>query len=265
MLAKRIIPCLDVKNGRNVRGVKFSADRDAGDPIELARRYDKEGADELVFYDITASAEKRQIVGDLVRRVSEEVFIPFTVGGGVRDFGDIRAIVEGGAEKVSINSAAVRNPDIINQGAQSFGVQAVVGSIDAIRRKEGDAERTWWEVVIDGGRTPVGRDALEWAAELVDRGVGELVMNSIDADGTKDGYDIALTRAVADRVDVPIVASGGCGGPDHIYQVLQEGKASAALAASIFHYQEYSIPEVKEYLTKKGVLVRTMPDLSGVA
>ncbi len=265
MLAKRIIPCLDVKNGRNVRGVKFSADRDAGDPIELARRYDKEGADELVFYDITASAENRQIVADLVRRVSEALFIPFTVGGGVRDFGDIRAIVEGGAEKVSINSAAVRNPDIINQGAHSFGVQAVVGSIDAIRRQEGDAERTWWEVVIDGGRTPVGRDALEWAEELVDRGAGELVMNSIDADGTKDGYDIALTRAVAGRVDVPIVASGGCGGPDHIYEVLQEGKASAALAASIFHYQEYSIPEVKEYLTKRGVLVRTMPGLSGVA
>ena len=239
MLAKRIIPCLDVKNGRNVRGVKFSADLDAGDPVELARRYDAEG-------------------------VSEEVFIPFTVGGGVRDVGDIRAIIEGGAEKVSINSAAVRNPEIIKQAAQSFGTQAVVGSIDAIRRGEGDAQGLWWEVVIDGGRTPVGRDVLEWAEELVDRGAGELVLNSIDADGTKDGYDIELTRRVAERVDVPIVASGGCGGPEHMHQVLQEGKASAALAASIFHYEQYSIAEVKRYLAERGVLVRGRVDLSDV-
>lgn len=259
MLAKRIIPCLDVKNGRNVRGVKFSADMDAGDPIELARRYDEEGADELVFYDITASAEKRDIVGELVRRVSEQVFIPFTVGGGVRTFEDIRTIIEGGAEKASINSAAIRNPEVVTQGAESFGSQAIVGSLDAIRRTE--AERVWWEVVIDGGRKPTGRDAIEWSEELVSLGAGELVLNSIDADGTKDGYDVELTRTVADRVDVPIVASGGCGGPEHMLDVLKEGHASAALAASIFHYEQYSIPEVKDYLTARGVLMRPRLDL----
>lgn len=262
MLAKRIIPCLDVKNGRNVRGVKFSADRDAGDPVELARRYDAEGADELVFYDITASAERRQIVADLVRRVADTVFIPFTVGGGVKEFEDIRAIIEGGAERVSLNSAAIRNPELITQGAEHFGVQSMVGSIDAIRRSEEDPERLWWEVVIDGGRTPTGRNVLEWAEELVDRGAGELVLNSIDADGTKDGYDIALTRTVAGRVDVPLVASGGCGGPEHMVQVLQEGMASAALAASIFHFRQYSIPDVKRYLAERGVLVRTKVEMT---
>ena len=254
MLAKRIIPCLDVKNGRNVRGVKFSADMDAGDPIELARRYDQEGADELVFYDITASAEKREIVGELVRRVAEQVFIPFTVGGGVRTFEDIRTIIEGGAEKASINSAAIRNPEVVRQGAESFGSQAVVGSLDAIRRRDGD--RLWWEVVIDGGRKPTGRDAVEWSEELVELGAGELVLNSIDADGTKDGYDVELTRTVADRVDVPIVASGGCGGPAHMLDVLKDGHASAALAASIFHYEQHSIPEVKRYLSDRGILMR---------
>lgn len=259
MLAKRIIPCLDVKNGRNVRGVKFSADMDAGDPIELARRYDEEGADELVFYDITASAEKREIVGELVRRVAEQVFIPFTVGGGVRTFEDIRTIIEGGAEKASINSAAIRNPEVVTQGAESFGSQAVVGSLDAIRRKDGD--RLWWEVVIDGGRKPTGRDAVEWSEELVELGAGELVLNSIDADGTKDGYDVELTRTVADRVDVPIVASGGCGGPNHMLDVLKAGHASAALAASIFHYKQHSIPEVKRYLSDRGILMRPKLDL----
>ena len=257
MLARRIIPCLDVKNGRNVRGVKFSADKDAGDPIELAKRYDAEGADELVFYDITASAEKRDIVAELVRRVSEEVFIPFTVGGGVRTYQDIRIIIEGGAEKASINSAAVHTPEIITQGAESFGSQAIVGSIDAIRRPNSNQiEDVRWEVVINGGRTYTGRDALEWAEELVDRGAGELVLNSIDADGTKDGYDIELNRMVAERVDVPIVASGGAGGPEDMYAVLSEGKASAALAASIFHYNQYSIAEVKTYLAERGIPVR---------
>ncbi|MDA0745298.1 MAG: imidazole glycerol phosphate synthase subunit HisF [bacterium] len=256
MLAKRIIPCLDVKNGRNVRGVKFSADKDAGDPIELARRYDEEGADELVFYDITASAEKRDIVADLVRRVSEEVFIPFTVGGGVRTFEDIRTIIENGAEKASINSAAVKTPEVITQGAESFGSQAIVGSMDVIRRKGGDSDDLWWEVVVNGGRTATGYNALEWAEELVARGAGELVLNSIDADGTKDGYDIELMCAVAELVDVPLVASGGSGGPEHMYRVLTEGRASAALAASIFHYNQYSIPEVKTYLSDRGVCVR---------
>ena len=257
MLAKRIIPCLDVKNGRNVRGVKFSADKDAGDPIELARRYDAEGADELVFYDITASAEKREIVGELVRRVSEEVFIPFTVGGGVRTFEDIRTIIEGGAEKASINSAAIHTPEIITLGAESFGSQAIVGSIDAIRRPNADdPDMLYWEVVINGGRTDTGKNAVEWAEELVDRGAGELVLNSIDADGTKDGYDIELNRIVSECVDVPIVASGGAGGPEDMYAVLSEGNASAALAASIFHYEQYSIPEVKKYLADRGVPVR---------
>ena len=256
MLAKRIIPCLDVKNGRNVRGVKFSADRDAGDPVELATRYDQEQADELVFYDITASADARAIVMDLVRKVSEQVFIPLTVGGGIRTFADIREILKGGADKVSINSAAVNNPDLIRQGAESFGSQCIVGAIDALRRPVSNGEEPAWEIYINGGRKATGIDAVEWVEELVDRGAGELVLNSIDADGTRDGYDIELNRTVAEKVDVPIVASGGCGSDEHIYQVLTEGKASAALAASIFHYGDYSIPQVKDYLKKRGVVVR---------
>ncbi|MFA6111501.1 MAG: imidazole glycerol phosphate synthase subunit HisF [Candidatus Latescibacterota bacterium] len=256
MLAKRIIPCLDVKNGRNVRGVRFSADRDAGDPVELATRYDREGADELVFYDITASAEGRAIVTDLVRQVSERVFIPLTVGGGIRTFDDVREILKGGADKVSVNSAAVRDPALITRAAESFGSQCIVGAIDALRRPgdPGDAPR--WEIYVDGGRVATGRDALEWVEELVDRGAGELVLNSIDADGTREGYDLALNQAVARRVDVPIVASGGAGTLEHLYQVLTEGQASAALAASIFHYQDHSIPAAKQYLRERGVVVR---------
>ncbi|NKB65914.1 MAG: imidazole glycerol phosphate synthase subunit HisF [Candidatus Latescibacteria bacterium] len=255
MLAKRIIPCLDVKNGRNVRGVKFSADRDAGDPIELAQRYDREGADELVFYDITASAEGRGIV-DLARKVSEMVFIPLTVGGGIRVFEDIRRILKSGADKVSINSAAVTNKDIIGQGAESFGSQCIVAAIDALRRPVEEGAAPAWEIYINGGRKATGIDALEWVEELVDRGAGELVLNSIDADGTRDGYDLELNRAVAQRVAVPIVASGGCGNDEHIYQVLTQGQASAALAASIFHYGDYSIPQVKDLLHQRGVVVR---------
>ena len=256
MLAKRLIPCLDVKNGRNVRGVRFSADRDAGDPVELATRYDKEGADELVFYDITASAEGRAIVMDLVQQVSEQVFIPLTVGGGIRTFDDIRHILKSGADKVSINSAAVREPEIITRGAESFGSQCIVGAIDALRRSAGEGEEPSWEIYVNGGRTATGIDAIEWVEELVDRGAGELVLNSIDADGTRDGYDIELNRAVAARVDVPIVASGGAGNVEHIYQVLTEGEASAALAASIFHFGVYSIPQVKQFLKERGVIVR---------
>ena len=256
MLAKRIIPCLDVKNGRNVRGVKFSADRDAGDPVELATRYDRERADELVFYDITASAEGRDIVMDLVREVSGQVFIPLTVGGGIRAFADIRQILKGGADKVSINSAAVNDPDIVHQGAESFGSQCIVGAIDALRCPLAEGEELTWEIYVNGGRKATGIDALEWVEELVGRGAGELVLNSIDADGTRDGYDIELNRAVAARVDVPIVASGGCGSDEHIYQVLTEGRASAALAASIFHYGDYSIPQVKDFLKERGVVVR---------
>ena len=254
MLAKRIIPCLDVKDGRNVRGVRFSADRDAGDPVELATRYDRERADELVFYDIAASADGRDIVMDLVEQVSERVFIPLTVGGGIRTFADIRQILKGGADKVSINSAAVANPDLIRQGAESFGSQCIVGAIDALRRP--GTEPPVWEIYVNGGRDATGIEALEWAEELVDRGAGELVLNSIDADGTRDGYDIELNRAVAERVEVPIVASGGCGSAEHIYQVLTGGQANAALAASIFHYGDYSITEVKVFLKERGVVVR---------
>ena len=256
MLAKRLIPCLDVKNGRNVRGVRFSADRDAGDPVELATRYDREGADELVFYDITASAEGRAIVMDLVQQVSEQVFIPLTVGGGIRTFDDIRFILKSGADKVSINSAAVHDPEIITRGAESFGSQCIVGAIDALRRETAAGEEPGWEIYVNGGRTATGIDAIEWVEELVDRGVGELVLNSIDADGTRDGYDIELNRAVAACVKVPIVASGGAGSLEHIYQVLTEGEASAALAASIFHFSVYSIPQVKQFLKERGVLVR---------
>ena len=256
MLAKRIIPCLDVKDGRNVRGVRFSADRDAGDPVELAARYDAEGADELVFYDITASAEGRAIVMDLVRQVSEEVFIPLTVGGGIRTFEDVRYILKNGADKVSINSAHVHTPEIINQSAESFGAQCIVGAIDALRRSVAEGESPAWEIYINGGRQATGIDALEWVEELVGRGAGELVLNSIDADGTREGYDLELNQEVARRVEVPIVASGGAGNLDHIYEVLTEGKASAALAASIFHFEHYSIPEVKRFLEERGVVVR---------
>ena len=256
MRAKRSIPCLEVKNGRNVRGVRFSADKDAGDPIELAARYDAEGADELVFYDITASADGRAIVMDLVREVSEQVFIPLTVGGGIRTFEDVRYILKTGADKVSINSAHVRTPEIINQSMESFGSQCIVGAIDALRRPAAEGKDPAWEIYINGGRTATGIDALEWVEELCDRGAGELVLNSIDADGTRDGYDLDLNREVARRVDVPIVASGGAGNLDHIHEVLTAGEASAALAASIFHYQTYSIPEVKDFLREKGVVVR---------
>jgi len=256
MLAKRIIPCLDVKNGRNVRGVKFSADKDAGDPIELATRYDRERADELVFYDITASADGRAIVMDLVQQVSEQIFIPLTVGGGIRTFDDVRQILKGGADKVSINSAAVHTPEIINQSAKSFGSQCIVGAVDVLRRQVPAGEQPAWEIYINGGRKATGIDALEWVEELVHRGVGELVLNSIDADGTRDGYDLELTRSVAACVDVPIVASGGCGNCRHIEEVLTHGQASAALAASIFHFGDYSIPQVKTYLKERGVVVR---------
>ena len=256
MLAKRIIPCLDVKDGRNVRGVRFSADRDAGDPVELAARYDAEGADELVFYDITASAEGRAIVMDLVRQVSEEVFIPLTVGGGIRTFEDVRYILKNGADKVSINSAHVHTPEIINQSAESFGAQCIVGAIDALRCSGAEDEPPAWEIYINGGRQATGIDALEWVEELVGRGAGELVLNSIDADGTREGYDLELNQEVARRVEVPIVASGGAGNLEHIYEVLTEGKASAALAASIFHFGHYSIPEVKNFLEERGVVVR---------
>lgn len=251
MLAKRIIPCLDVKDGRVVKGVNFLNLRDAGDPVEQGQIYDAEGADELVFLDITASHERRDIVIDMVRRVADTVFIPFTVGGGIRTLDDMSALLQAGADKVSINSAALRNPDLIDQGARRFGAQCIVVAIDA--RREADGR---WQVYINGGRIPFGRDAVAWAREAESRGAGEILLTSMDTDGTKAGYDIPLTRAVTSAVSIPVIASGGAGALSHFYDALTEGGAEAALAASLFHYHELSIAQVKDYLAQRGVLVR---------
>ncbi|MFH1406842.1 MAG: imidazole glycerol phosphate synthase subunit HisF [Candidatus Omnitrophota bacterium] len=257
MLAKRIIPCLDVNEGRVVKGVKFVNLRDAGDPALVAALYDKEGADELVFLDITASHEKRKIMLDVVKRTSECVFIPLTVGGGIRDIGDIRELLAAGCDKVSINTAALLRPDFINEASKRFGSQCIVVAIDA-KRIPHTANRTpeTWKVYINGGRTPTGKDAVAWAKEAQERGAGEILLTSMDFDGTKDGYDLQLTRKISDAVKIPVIASGGAGNLEHLYQALTEGGADAALAASIFHYKEYSIKEAKEYLKKKGVAVR---------
>jgi cyclase len=240
-----------------VKGVHFFDHVDAGDPVEQARVYDAQGADELVFYDITASAEHRDIMLDLVRRVAEEVFIPMTVGGGVRTIEDIRDILKAGADKVSLNTAAVQNPDIINQGAERFGSQCIVGSMD-IKRKVADApgEELEWEIYTHGGRVATGIEALGWAKELEQRGAGEYVVNSMDADGTKMGYDIELTRRISENASIPVVASGGAGRLEHLYEVLTEGKADAVLAASIFHFQELTVEDVKRFLAGKGIPVR---------
>lgn len=251
MLAKRIIPCLDVNQGRVVKGVNFVNLRDAGDPVELAAAYDRAGADEVVFLDITASSEGRDIVLDMVRRTAEKVFIPFAVGGGIRTVDDIRAILSAGADKISINTAGVNNPELIAEGAEKFGTQCIVVAIDAKRVDAGK-----WEVYIHGGRTPTGIDALEWARRVESLGAGEILLTSMDRDGTKDGYDLPLTRAVAEAVRIPVIASGGVGTLEHIAAGLTEGGADAALAASIFHFGEYSVREVKEYLTARGVPVR---------
>ena len=254
MLAKRIIPCLDVHAGRVVKGVNFLNLRDAGDPVEIAARYEEQGADELVFLDITASHEGRQIMIDVVRRVSDSIFMPFTVGGGIRNLDDVTRLIQAGAEKVSINSAAVRTPELITQTARKFGSCATVVNIDPKRvPKDG---REFWEVHIHGGRLPTGLQAVEWAREVERLGAGEIVLTSMDADGTKDGYDIEITRAVADAVQIPVVASGGAGSPMHLYEAVTVGKASAALAASIFHYGEYTIHETKLYLADRGVPMR---------
>jgi cyclase len=250
-LAKRLIPCLDVDRGRVVKGVRFVSLRDAGDPVECAARYDAEGADELVFLDITASSDDRPIVLDMVRRVADTVFLPFTVGGGVRTVEDAEALLRAGADKVAVNTAAVDRPERLTDLSRRFGSQAVVLAIDARRRAEGG-----WEVYVHGGRTPTGRDAVAWAREGVARGAGEILLTSMDRDGTKDGFDVALTRAVAEAVTVPVVASGGCGTVAHMADVLTEGRASAALAASIFHFGEVRIPDAKAQLLRDGVEVR---------
>jgi len=258
MLAKRIIPCLDVKDGRVVKGVRFVQLRDAGDPVEQAMVYDAEGADELVFLDITASHERREIVRDMVRRVADAIFIPFTVGGGLRSVEDIREILMAGADKISINSAAVRRPELITEGARRFGSQCIVVAIDArrISNPPYPISTPRWEVYINGGRVPTGLDAVEWAREAEARGAGEILLTSMDRDGTQDGYDLELTRAIAEAVRIPVIASGGAGKLEHFYQALTEGGASAALAASLFHYRQLSIAQVKAYLAARGVPVR---------
>ncbi len=252
MLAKRIIPCLDVDNGRVVKGIKFLSLVDAGDPVEQARRYDAEGADELVFLDITASSDRREIVTKMVRDVADEVFIPFTVGGGIRTVDDMRHILLSGADKISINTSAIQNPNLITEGALKFGCQCVVVAIDA--RRVAGTDR--WEVFTHGGRTPVGLDAVEWAVKAQELGAGEILLTSMDRDGTKDGYDIPLTARIAEAVTIPVIASGGVGTLEHIRQGLTDGKAGAALAASIYHFGEYTIGQTKDYLRENGVHVR---------
>ena len=254
MLTRRIIPCLDVKDGRVVKGVQFVELRDAGDPVEAAAAYDLQGADELTFLDITASHEKRGIILDVVARTAERVFMPLTVGGGVREIADIRNLLNAGADKVSINTAAVHRPEFVREAAERFGSQCIVVAIDA-RRVPG-SDPLVWEVYTHGGRNPTGIDALAWAARMESYGAGEILLTSMDQDGTKDGYDIPLTRAISDRVGIPVIASGGVGSLEHIREGLVEGGASAALAASIFHFREYTIRECKEYLHTHGVPVR---------
>jgi cyclase len=256
MLAKRIIPCLDVKDGRVVKGVQFLNLCDAGDPVEQAAVYDAERADELVFLDITASHERRHIMRDVVRRVAETVFIPFTVGGGLRTVADIREILVAGADKVSINSPAVRRPELITEGARRFGSQCIVVAIDGKRLSGEDGGQPHWEVYIDGGRVPVGRDAVAWAREVEGRGAGEILLTSMNADGTQCGYDIPLLRAVSGAVSIPVIASGGAGQPEHFFEALTVGGASAALAASLFHYKQLTVNQVKAYLLQRGVPVR---------
>jgi cyclase len=258
MLAKRVIPCLDVKDGRVVKGVNFVDLVDAGDPVEQAKVYDQEGADELVFLDITATHEARDTVIDMVRRVADSVFIPFTVGGGIRSVDDMRALLLAGADKVSINSAAVRNPQLIRDAAQRFGSQCIVVAIDA-RRRSGDglvARGAGWDVYVTGGRTNTGLDAVEWAKQAESYGAGEILLTSMDGDGTLEGYDVALTRAISDAVRIPVIASGGAGRPEDFAQALTEGGAAAALAASLFHFRQLSIQEVKDSLVEAGIAVR---------
>ena len=250
MLAKRIIPCLDVKDGRVVKGTQFVDLKDAGDPVENAKVYDQQGADEIAFLDITASHEKRDILIDVVRRTAEEIFVPLTVGGGVRNLEDIRKLLKAGADKVSINTAAVKDPHFVERASKRFGSQCIVIAIDAKRKGEG------WEVFTHGGRIPTGIDAHQWARRIEELGAGEILLTSMDRDGTKDGYDIDLTRTISEQVDIPVIASGGVGTLEHLYEGLVLGKADAVLAASIFHYRELTVSQVKTFLKEKGVTVR---------
>ncbi|MCD5390612.1 imidazole glycerol phosphate synthase subunit HisF [candidate division NPL-UPA2 bacterium] len=271
MLAKRIIPCLDVKDGRVVKGVHFLNLRDAGDPVEIAALYSQGGADELAFLDITATIESRPIMLEVVKRTAEEVFIPLTVGGGIRAVEDIKELLASGADKVSINTAVVKNPELVREASKRFGSQCIVVAIDAKlhmaprklqivnninENRISNSDKPKWEVYIDSGRTPTGLDALKWAKDVESLGAGEILLTSMDADGTKTGYDLELTKRVSQSVDIPVIASGGAGNLEHLYQVLTEGKADAVLAASIFHYGEYSIKEAKQYLKEKGIEVR---------
>ena len=251
MFTKRIIPCLDVHNGRVVKGVNFVNLKDAGDPVEIAAAYDALGADELVFLDITASSDSRNIVVDMVRRVAQKVFIPFTVGGGIRTVDDFKKLLREGADKISVNSAAIDRPELIHEAAQKFGSQCVVVAIDAKRREDGG-----WNIYKHGGRLDTGIDAVEWAKKVEALGAGEILLTSMDCDGTKAGYDLALTRAIADAVSIPVIASGGAGTLEHFYDALTEGGADAALAASLFHYKELEISQVKDYLADRGISVR---------
>jgi cyclase len=256
MLSKRIIPCLDVRDGRTTKGIKFRDNVDIGDPVAMARLYYEAGADELVFYDITASSDRRDIMIEVVRRVAREIFIPFSVGGGIRTLNDMRAVLLAGAEKVSVNSAAVKNPEIISQGARAFGNQCIVLGMDVKKVNPSEAIPSGYEMVINGGRTAMGIDALWWAREAERLGAGEICLNSIDADGTQTGYELTLTRMISQAVSIPVIASGGAGAPEHLYEVLTQGRADAALIASMVHYGTYTISGIKEYLHERGIPVR---------
>jgi len=256
MLSKRIIPCLDVRDGRLTKGVRFKGNIDIGDPVETAAQYYRDGADEIVFYDITASHERRDIMIETVRRVAEKIFIPFSVGGGIRTFEDMRLVLLAGAEKVSVNSAAVRDPKIISEGAEAFGRQCIVLGMDVKKVPVSDSIPSGYEIIIDGGRQFTGLDALEWARRGEALGAGEICLNSIDADGTKDGYELALNKLISSSVNIPVIASGGAGTPEHILKVLQDDKADAALIASMTHYGTYTIKEIKTFLHNRGIKVR---------
>lgn len=262
MLSKRIISCLDVRDGKLAKSVKFVDTVDIGDPVARARKYYQDGLDELVFYDITASSEKRDIMIDVVRRVAEQVFIPFSVGGGLRTVEDCSRVLLAGAEKINVNSAAVRNPQLITEAAYVFGAQAVVLSMDVLRVPVSAQIPSGYEIVINGGRTPTALDAIQWAQRGEELGAGELVVNSIDADGTKNGYELRLTCLIAEAVGIPVIASGGGGHPSHLYDVLTEGKADAALVASMLHYGEYTVGQIKTYLAERGLKIRMTPDVA---